>query len=213
MGDGGGIGLRSGRWAVTVMLLAVAACTAPGPGLDLVDEEYLAGITAEPLPLTELIPLAGLESTIGYPEGWYGESVGPFTTMAWERPEVSRWFNGDGLQGPLVFFEVETLQFMEGMGLEESSPTVSDILDFSVGTFGWTELRDEQHLTLFGGEGIQVRGRDPRGEFLGIVGILDEQRTILIMAIAPTTEDLEDLLPTWRGMVRSIRPGEPGQDV
>lgn len=207
--DGPG-NLRPARWphlfgALVFCLTVVTSCS--GPGLDLTDADYLNDVTGASLELGSRIELAKLGHQIGFPTGWYAESAGPFTSLAWNRAEVRRWFDGRELEGPLVFFEVETFEFMEGMGLDEQSPTPEDLLDFSVATFGWADLRQRQSLTLFGGEGIQVRGTDPRGEFLGIVGVLPEEKTILIMVIAPTASILDDLMPTWRAMAQSLVGG------
>ena len=189
-----------------MVALALVGCSS-SPAIDLSDPDYLEDISGSSQSLGGRVDLARLELAINYPEGWHAESAGPFTTITWDRSEVTRWFGGDDLEGPLVFFEVESFDFMRGMGFSEARPTPEGLLEFSTRTFGWDQIRDEVAISLFGGEGLQVRGRDPRGEFVAIQGVLPEERTILIMVIAPTAAELDELLVTWRAMVDTIGEG------
>jgi hypothetical protein len=194
--------------ATLLAVFAVAACST-AEALTFTDPEYLADFGGEPLPFRNRVELAGLDHDVPYPDGWYAESGGPYTTIAADPADVRRWFDGEVLEGPLVFFEVESFGFIRTVGLDVAEPTPQDLFDFSQRRFGWREVGDRLDLELFGGEGLQVRVEERRGHVLGILGVIPDERVLLIMVVAPTATELDELLATWRAMIRSSQTTDP----
>ena len=194
--------------AVVACLLLVAGCSST----DLVsisDPEYLADAPGDPLLLGERVELAGLGQTIAYPDGWHAAGAMPYTNIAANPTDVGRWFDGSPVMGPLIFFEVETFEFMRSVGVGTSDPSPADLLDFSTRYFGWEDIRDRVRVEFLGGEGIQVRARERRGHLLAIQGVLPGDRVVLVTVVAPTESMLDTTLPTWRAMTRTLEPAGP----
>lgn len=168
------------------------------------DPEYLVEASGPALPLGRQIELAGLGQTIRYPEGWHAESRMPYTNIAEDPADIDRWFGGAAVQGPLVFFEVETVDFIQSVGVDTPDPRPEDLVAFSTEYFDWEDVRGHQRLALFDGEGIQVRARERRGSVLAIQAVLPDERVLLITVVAPTETTLDASLPTWRAMTRSL---------
>lgn len=159
-----------------------------------------------PLPqdVTETYSIPRFGYSIDYPSGWFVETSGPKTVFGQVEDDL---FSDSAVrsEGLLVEVDHRTVAVMQEIGLASDNPTAQDLVDFNT-TFGWTDVRDQEDVEVFGSPAIKVRFTASDGdEVVAYQGIrFDTGEAFLLSFDASSSEILEEFLPTWDVMFESI---------
>ncbi|MFT7598793.1 MAG: hypothetical protein ACI8TP_001717 [Acidimicrobiales bacterium] len=161
-----------------------------------------------PLPtdVTEAYSIPSFGYSIEYPSGWFVQTIEPVTNFG--QIEEDLFSDPDvGSEGLGVAVDHRTVAFLqEEAGLVSDDPTAQDLVDFNITNFGWMDVRDQEDVEVFGSPAIKVRASYPNGdEGVAYQGIRFDTGEVFILRFdAPSSEILEDFLPTWDVMLESI---------
>ncbi|MGI9623324.1 MAG: hypothetical protein ACR2PK_10850 [Acidimicrobiales bacterium] len=145
---------------------------------------------------------------IDYSSGWSAETNGVFTQIA---PTEEAFTRVDGEVGPAEGLGVGLIhQTAESLGLGSDGVTLEDLVEFNIGALGWTDVRDLAEVEIFGSQAIRARVTGPEGrEFIYYQGVSADTGELFLLGFgAPTSEILDEFLPTWDAMVESITATE-----
>lgn len=163
-----------------------------------------------PLPteVTETHSIPGFGYSIDYSSGWTAETNGTFTQIA---PTDEAFTRVAGEVGPAEGLGVGLLhQTAVSLGLDAENVTLDDVVEFNIDAVGWTDVRDLTEVEIFDSPAIRARVTGSEGrEFIYYQGLKADTGELFLLGFgAPTSEILDEFLPTWDAMVESITATE-----
>lgn len=163
-----------------------------------------------PLPteVTETHSIPGFGYSIDYSSGWTAETNGTFTQIA---PTDEAFTRVAGEVGPAEGLGVGLLhQTAVSLGLDPENVTLDDVVEFNINAVGWADVRDLTEVEIFDSPAIRARVTGSEGrEFIYYQGLKADTSELFLLGFgAPTSEILDEFLPTWDAMVESITATE-----
>lgn len=165
-----------------------------------------------PTDVTETHLIDGFGYSIDYPSGWFAETRGPVTEIAPTEEAMEAAFStvGGPTEGLAITVDHRTVGFLQSIGLTSDDPTAEDLVEFNTANFNWTDVRDSTEVEVFGSRAIRVRVTlSEGGELIQYQGVRADTGEIFLLGTgAPTSEILDEFLPTWDAIVESITATE-----
>ena len=160
---------------------------------------------ADELILSESYTFPGFGYSIDYPAGWTAETRDSFTVIVELESDLLNAFQEDPptAEGLRVSLEQRTRQFMVDIGLADDA-SLEDLFEFNKGFFEWKEPIELVETEAFNSAVIGATTSSDDSWSYILMGYTDD-RVLLLNFMAPDEQALEDMMPTWEGMLASTR--------
>lgn len=165
-------------------------------------------------PLTQTLELPDFGFSLDYPGSWstIGSTLAETETDA-RSADRSRFFSPK--QVIVIGMDDQPLSFFHNRGLPEEA-TLDDLLQFNLKEFALELLAPIEEIEIFGVPALSVWVRSTETGRVGVAvqGFIElpsrtpSERGFLVTVEAPSQEILNGFVPTWQGMLASLRPIE-----